>query len=76
MSGALTTFSPRTVLVEFDKNADMKLDEKELADLASTIKPIRIGEYDYFQAVTHRWQEYCHDRAWQICWPISRTINC
>ena len=40
-----------TVLVEFDKNADMKLDEKELADLASTIKD-SIGEYDYFQAVT------------------------
>lgn len=40
-----------TVLVEFDKNADMKLDEKELASLASTIKD-SIGEYDYFQAVT------------------------
>ena len=39
-----------TVLVEFDKNADMKLDEKELTDLASTINS-SISEYDYFQAV-------------------------
>lgn len=41
-----------TVLVEFDKNADMKLDEKELADLATTISQ-SISEYDYFQAVMH-----------------------
>lgn len=40
-----------TVLVEFDKNADMKLDDKELADLASTISQ-SISEYDYFQTVT------------------------
>ena len=39
-----------TVLVEFDKNADMKLDDKELADLASTINQ-SIAEYDYFQTV-------------------------
>jgi ABC-type uncharacterized transport system substrate-binding protein len=39
-----------TVLVEFDKNADMKLDEKELAELAKTINE-SIAEYDYFQTV-------------------------
>ncbi|TXR46953.1 DUF1007 family protein [Phyllobacterium endophyticum] len=39
-----------TVLVEFDKNADLKLDEKELADLASTIKD-SVAEFDYFQTV-------------------------
>ena len=39
-----------TVLVEFDKNGDLKLDDKELADLASTINK-SISEFDYFQTV-------------------------
>ncbi|MCO4315687.1 DUF1007 family protein [Phyllobacterium sp. 21LDTY02-6] len=39
-----------TVLVEFDKNGDLKLDQKELADLAQTINA-SISEFDYFQSV-------------------------
>ncbi|WP_271898218.1 DUF1007 family protein [Candidatus Phyllobacterium onerii] len=39
-----------TVLVEFDKNGDLKLDDKELADLASTINE-SVSEFDYFQTV-------------------------
>lgn len=39
-----------TVLVEFDKNGDLKLDEKELGDLAETINA-SISEFDYFQTV-------------------------
>ncbi len=40
-----------TVLVEFDKNADLKLDDAELQDISSTIFT-SIGEYDYFQLVS------------------------
>ncbi|MDQ0996747.1 ABC-type uncharacterized transport system substrate-binding protein [Phyllobacterium ifriqiyense] len=39
-----------TVLVEFDKNGDLKLDEAELAALAETINA-SISEFDYFQSV-------------------------
>lgn len=39
-----------TVLVEFDKNGDLKLDEAELAGLAETINA-SISEFDYFQSV-------------------------
>lgn len=40
-----------TVLVEFDANADLKLDEKELQEVASTVFA-SLAEYDYFQLVT------------------------
>jgi ABC-type uncharacterized transport system substrate-binding protein len=40
-----------TVLVEFDKNGDLKLDDKELAELGNTINS-SISEFDYFQTVT------------------------
>ncbi|MGO4452383.1 DUF1007 family protein [Phyllobacterium sp. TAF24] len=39
-----------TVLVEFDKNGDLQLDQKELAELANTINS-SISEFDYFQSV-------------------------
>ena len=44
------TFSS-TVLLEFDANADLKLDEKELQEVANTIYT-SIAEYHYFQVVT------------------------
>lgn len=40
-----------TVLVEFDKNKDLKLDEAELQDVANTIFA-SLAEFDYFQLVT------------------------
>ncbi|AWC22704.1 ABC-type uncharacterized transport system, periplasmic component [Aminobacter sp. MSH1] len=40
-----------TVLMEFDKNADLKLDEAELAEVSKTVFE-SIGEYNYFQVVT------------------------
>jgi ABC-type uncharacterized transport system substrate-binding protein len=40
-----------TVLMEFDKNADLKLDDAELKDVADTIFA-SLAEYDYFQLVT------------------------
>ncbi|MEJ6782381.1 DUF1007 family protein [Aminobacter sp. Piv2-1] len=40
-----------TVLMEFDKNADLKLDDSELAEVSKTIFE-SIGEYNYFQVVT------------------------
>lgn len=40
-----------TVLVEFDKNQDLKLDEAELQDVANTIFS-SLAEFDYFQLVT------------------------
>lgn len=40
-----------TVLVEFDKNADNKLDDAELKDVSNTIYT-SIGEFGYFQLVT------------------------
>ena len=40
-----------TVMMEFDKNADMKLDEAELKEVSDTIFT-SIAEYDYFQIVT------------------------
>ena len=40
-----------TVLMEFDKDADLKLDEAELQDVANTVYE-SLAEYDYFQIVT------------------------
>lgn len=40
-----------TVLVEFDKNADLKLDDAELEDVANTVYS-SLAEFDYFQLVT------------------------
>jgi ABC-type uncharacterized transport system substrate-binding protein len=39
-----------TVLVEFDTNKDLKLDEAELAEVSKTIFE-SLGEYNYFQLV-------------------------
>ncbi|PHP67265.1 ABC transporter substrate-binding protein [Zhengella mangrovi] len=39
-----------TVLVEFDKNADNRLDDAELAEVGKTVRE-SIAEYDYFQVV-------------------------
>lgn len=39
-----------TVLVDFDKNGDLKLDDKELADLSNTILK-STGDYNWFQSV-------------------------
>lgn len=40
-----------TVLMEFDKNSDLKLDDSELEDVAKTVYD-SLGEYNYFQIVT------------------------
>jgi len=40
-----------TVLMEFDKNADLKLDDTELEDVSQTIFT-SLAEYNYFQLVT------------------------
>lgn len=40
-----------TVMMQFDKNADLKLDDAELKDVADTIFS-SLAEYDYFQLVT------------------------
>jgi len=40
-----------TVLMEFDKNADLKLDDSELQDVADTVYT-SLADYDYFQMVT------------------------
>lgn len=40
-----------TVLMEFDKNADLKLDDAELQEIADTIHS-SLAEYNYFQVVT------------------------
>jgi ABC-type uncharacterized transport system substrate-binding protein len=40
-----------TVLMEFDKNADLKLDAEELQDVADTIYQ-SLAEFNYFQMVT------------------------
>ena len=40
-----------TVLVEFDKNADLKLDDSELEDVSQTVFT-SLAEYNYFQLVT------------------------
>lgn len=40
-----------TVLMEFDRNADLKLDDAELQDVASTVYT-SIADFDYFQVVT------------------------
>lgn len=40
-----------TVLVEFDKNGDLKLDEGELDEVANVVKD-SLKEYDYFQVVS------------------------
>jgi ABC-type uncharacterized transport system substrate-binding protein len=40
-----------TVMMEFDKNADMELDDAELGEVAETIHA-SLAEYNYFQVVT------------------------
>lgn len=40
-----------TVLMEFDKNADLKLDDAELEDVSNTVYE-SLSEYNYFQLVT------------------------
>lgn len=40
-----------TVLVEFDKNSDLKLDDSELQEVANTVFK-SLAEYDYFQLVS------------------------
>lgn len=40
-----------TVLVEFDKNADLQLDDGELDEVSKTVYE-SLAEYDYFQIVT------------------------
>lgn len=40
-----------TVLMEFDKNSDLKLDDSELGEVSSTIFD-SLAEYKYFQLVT------------------------
>lgn len=40
-----------TVLVEFDKNSDLKLDDAELQEISETIHS-SLAEYNYFQIVT------------------------
>ena len=40
-----------TVLVEFDKNADLQLDDNELEEVSKTVFE-SLAEYDYFQIVT------------------------
>ncbi|QPC85420.1 DUF1007 family protein [Mesorhizobium sp. NBSH29] len=40
-----------TVLLEFDKNADLKLDDSELQEVSKTVFE-SLAEYDYFQLVT------------------------
>jgi ABC-type uncharacterized transport system substrate-binding protein len=40
-----------TVLMEFDKNSDLKLDDAELQEVSSTIFA-SLAEYDYFQLVS------------------------
>jgi ABC-type uncharacterized transport system substrate-binding protein len=40
-----------TVMMEFDKNSDLKLDDKELKDVADTVHA-SLAEFNYFQRVT------------------------
>jgi ABC-type uncharacterized transport system substrate-binding protein len=40
-----------TVLMEFDKNSDLKLDDSELEDVSKTVFD-SLAEYNYFQLVT------------------------
>jgi ABC-type uncharacterized transport system substrate-binding protein len=40
-----------TVMMEFDKNSDLKLDDAELQEVANTVYS-SLGEYGYFQVVT------------------------
>jgi len=40
-----------TVLMEFDKNADLKLDDAELTEVSDTVYA-SLSEFDYFQIVT------------------------
>ena len=40
-----------TVMMEFDKNSDLKLDDKELKDVADTVHA-SLAEFNYFQLVT------------------------
>ncbi|TJW46547.1 MAG: DUF1007 family protein, partial [Mesorhizobium sp.] len=40
-----------TVMMEFDKNSDLKLDDKELKEVADTVHA-SLAEFNYFQLVT------------------------
>ncbi|TIU66036.1 MAG: DUF1007 family protein, partial [Mesorhizobium sp.] len=40
-----------TVMMEFDKNSDLKLDDKELKEVAETVHS-SLAEFNYFQLVT------------------------
>ncbi|RUX42772.1 DUF1007 family protein [Mesorhizobium sp. M4A.F.Ca.ET.020.02.1.1] len=40
-----------TVMMEFDKNSDLKLDDKELKEVADTVHS-SLAEFNYFQLVT------------------------
>jgi ABC-type uncharacterized transport system substrate-binding protein len=40
-----------TVMMEFDKNSDLRLDDKELKDVADTVHA-SLAEFNYFQLVT------------------------
>ena len=40
-----------TVMMEFDKNSDLQLDDKELKDVADTVHA-SLAEFNYFQLVT------------------------
>lgn len=45
-----------TVIMEFDKNVDLKLDEAELEDVSQTVYA-SLAEYKYFQLVTQNGRE-------------------
>ena len=51
-----------TVLMEFDKNSDLKLDDAELEDVSKTVYD-SLAEYNYFQLVTERRQGRGDDAA-------------
>ncbi|MCO5070564.1 MAG: DUF1007 family protein [Rhizobiaceae bacterium] len=54
-----------TVLVEFDKNADLKLDKSELQDVSRTIYD-SLAEFNYFQLVTVNGKDVAMKRPDQL----------
>lgn len=54
-----------TVLMEFDKNTDLKLDATELQDVSSTVYD-SLAEFDYFQIVTADGKDVAMDRPPQL----------
>lgn len=46
-----------TVLVEFDKNGDLKLDQAELESVGQTVHG-SLAEFDYFQVVSHDGKDF------------------